>query len=150
MLRVPPSLLLMIEPRAAKARMPGYSRYLRVIASISASISAARTGSAIMRTWSAPIRRVMYRTAGTSVSPRSNREGSAFTWGSSQASTSVPIFSIAARLYPGGAFMAANTFGSSPSGRYSAAGVISQITARLSKEVIAIQAKRRVGVAMVL
>ena len=54
-------------------------------------------------------------------------------------------FSIAARLYPGGRVHGGKYFWFLPSGRYSAAGVISQITARLSKEVIAIQAKRRVG-----
>ena len=34
-LREPPSLLVMMEPRATKARMPGYSLYLRPSSSIS-------------------------------------------------------------------------------------------------------------------
>jgi len=47
--RVPASLLVMIEPRETKGRMPAYSPYFASIASISAWMWAGSLGSVTIR-----------------------------------------------------------------------------------------------------
>ena len=46
---MPPSLLVMMEPRVANTRMPAYSRYFASMASISSSTRSVSSGSQMMR-----------------------------------------------------------------------------------------------------
>ena len=90
-LRVPPSLLEMIEPREENARMPGYSRKRALKAAISASISAGRLGSAITRR----LRELTFRFRRRERGERASRRGRTDP-GSSSSSGANSAFSVAA------------------------------------------------------
>jgi hypothetical protein len=97
-LRVPPSLLEMIEPREAKARMPGTSRKRSLKAAISASTSRGRFGSATTHRPRALTLRLTVASGGKRLSPPSKLAGSASTSAASSALIGVAMRCISARL----------------------------------------------------
>ena len=67
-LRVPPELLVMIEPRVTKPRMAGYSLYIFCSAAMSGLMCAGSLGCAMMRTRCASMLILRYFSAGIGVS----------------------------------------------------------------------------------